>query len=137
VNAPPPPPATDTVRITRAEYDSGKRVLRVEATRTSASATLQVFNSGSGSLIGTLGNSGGGQYRGEFNVTTNPQNITVRSNHWRCCDAGCGCKVSLFQVRGGFRDRPFSCYQLIRNSRMTLIPKPVSNVVVPLRSPSL
>ena len=75
-----PPPATDTVRITRAEFDSGKRILRVEATSTSASATLQVFNTASGALIGTLGNSGAGQYRGEFSVSTNPQNITVRSS---------------------------------------------------------
>ena len=79
VNAPPPPPTTDTVRITRAEFDSGKRVLRVEATSTNGSATLQVFNSGSGALIGTLSGSGG-QYRGEFSVSTNPQNITVRSS---------------------------------------------------------
>ncbi len=76
----PPPPATDTVRVTRAEFDSGKRILRVEATSTSASATLQVFNTGTGALIGTLGNSGAGQYRGEFSVSTNPQNITVRSS---------------------------------------------------------
>lgn len=76
----PPPPATDTVRITRAEFDSGKRSLRVEATSTSASATLQVFNSATGTLIGTLSNSGGGQYRGEFGVSSNPQNITVRSS---------------------------------------------------------
>ena len=80
VNAPPPPPATDTVRITRAEFDSGKRTLRVEATSTSASATLQVFNTGTGALLGTLGNGGGGQYRGELTVSTNPQNITVRSS---------------------------------------------------------
>ena len=78
--APPPPPATDTVRITRAEFDSGKRILRVEATSTSSSATLRVFNTASGVLIGTLGNSGGGQYRGEFSVSTNPQNVTVRSS---------------------------------------------------------
>ena len=79
-SAPPPPPATDTVRITRAEFDSGKRVLRVEATSTSSSATLRVFNTATGAQIGTLGNSGGGQYRGEFSVSTNPQNITVRSS---------------------------------------------------------
>jgi len=76
----PPPPATDTVRITRAEYDSSKRVLRVEATSTSSSATLQVFVSATGQLIGTLSNNGGGQYRGELNSATNPQNITVRSS---------------------------------------------------------
>ena len=75
-----PPPSTDTVSITRAEYDSGKRALRVEATSTSSNATLQVFVSATGQLIGTLSNNGGGQYRGEFTVSTNPQNITVRSN---------------------------------------------------------
>lgn len=75
-----PPPSTDTVSITRAEYDSGKRTLRVEATSTSSNATLQVFVSATGQLIGTLSNNGGGQYRGEFSVSTNPQNITVRSS---------------------------------------------------------
>jgi hypothetical protein len=68
------------VQITRAEYDSSKRALRVEATSTSANATLQVFVTASGQLLGTLGNSGGGQYRGEFSTSTNPQNITVRSS---------------------------------------------------------
>ena len=77
---PPPPPATDTVRITRAEYDSGKRVLRIEATSTSSNATLRVFVTSTGAALGTLSNSGGGQYRGELNVSTNPQNITVRSS---------------------------------------------------------
>jgi hypothetical protein len=78
VNA--PPPTTDTVQITRAEYDSSKRVLRVEATSTSANATLQAFVTATGQLVGTLGNAGGGQYRGEFSSATNPQNITVRSS---------------------------------------------------------
>lgn len=77
---PPPPPSTDTVRITRAEFDSGKRILRVEATSTSSSATLRVFVTSTGQLIGTLSNNGGGQYRGELSVSTNPQNITVRSS---------------------------------------------------------
>jgi hypothetical protein len=76
----PPPPSADRVSITRAEYDSDKRVLRVEATSTSSSATLQAFVSSTGQLIGTLSNSGGGQYRGEFSLSTNPQNITVKSN---------------------------------------------------------
>ena len=75
-----PPPSTDNVSITRAEYDSGKRALRVEATSSSSSATLQVFVSATGQLIGTLSNNGGGQYRGELSVSTNPQNITVRSS---------------------------------------------------------
>jgi hypothetical protein len=75
-----PPPSTDTVRITRAEFESSKGVLRVEATSTSSSATLQVFVTATGQLLGTLANNGGGQYRAEVNVSTNPQNITVRSN---------------------------------------------------------
>jgi hypothetical protein len=77
---PPPPTTTDTVSITRAEYESDKRALRVEATSTRSTATLQVFVTATGQLIGTLSNSGGGQYRGEFSVSTNPQNITVRSS---------------------------------------------------------
>ena len=78
--AAPPPPSTDTVRITRAEFESSKRVLRVEATSTSSNATLQVFVTATGQLLGTLSNSGGGQYRAELSVSTNPQNITVRSS---------------------------------------------------------
>ena len=78
--AAPPPPSTDTVRITRAEFESDKRVLRVEATSTSSNATLQVFVTATGQLLGTLANNGGGQYRAELSVSTNPQNITVRSS---------------------------------------------------------
>jgi hypothetical protein len=78
--ATPPPPSTDTVRITRAEFDSAKRTLRVEATSTTSNATLQVFVTATGQLLGTLANSGGGQYRAELGVATNPQNITVRSS---------------------------------------------------------
>jgi hypothetical protein len=39
-----------------------------------------VFVTSTGALIGTLSNSGGGQYRGEFSSSTNPQNITVKSS---------------------------------------------------------
>lgn len=78
--APPPPPSTDTVRITRAEFESSKQTLRVEASSTSSSATLQVFVTATGQLLGTLSNNGGGQYRAELRVATNPQNITVRSS---------------------------------------------------------
>jgi hypothetical protein len=70
----------DTVTITRAEYDSGNRRLRTEATSTRSTATLQVFVTSSGQLIGTLSNDGGGRYRGEFTWPVNPQSITVRSN---------------------------------------------------------
>lgn len=78
--AAPPPPSTDTVRITRAEFESSKRTLRVEATSTSSNATLQVFVTATGQFLGTLSNNGGGQYRAELSVSTNPQNITVRSS---------------------------------------------------------
>jgi hypothetical protein len=69
------PAATDSVSIARAEYDSGKRVLRVEASSSSSSATLRVYASSTNELIGTL--SGG---KGEFSWPTNPQSITVRSS---------------------------------------------------------
>jgi hypothetical protein len=72
--------STDTVSITRAEYRTSKSTLRVEATSTRADATLQVFVTSSGQLIGTLVNNGGGRFRGQFSWPVNPQNITVRSN---------------------------------------------------------
>jgi FG-GAP-like repeat len=70
----------DTVTITRAEYDSAQRRLRVEATSTRSTATLQVFVTSTNQLIGTLSNDGGGRFRGEFSWPVNPQSITVRSN---------------------------------------------------------
>jgi hypothetical protein len=70
----------DTVSITRAEYDSGNRRLRVEATSTRSTATLRAFVTSNNQLIGTLSNEGGGRYRGEFSWPINPQSITVRSN---------------------------------------------------------
>jgi hypothetical protein len=76
-------PATapaDTVGITLAQYETSKRTLRVEATSTRSNATLQVFITAGGQLIGTLTNNGGGKYTGQFNIATNPQSITVRSS---------------------------------------------------------
>jgi FG-GAP-like repeat len=70
----------DTVSITRAEYEAGNRRLRIEVTSTRSTATLQVFVTSTGQLIGTLSNQGGGRYRGEFAWPVNPQSITVRSN---------------------------------------------------------
>ncbi len=72
--------AADTVTISRAEYDTAKRSLRVEATSSRASATLQVFVTSTGQLIGTLSNNGGGKFSGQFAWSVNPQNITIRSN---------------------------------------------------------
>jgi trimeric autotransporter adhesin len=73
VNA--PASSTDTVSISRAEYDSGKRVVRVEATSSGSGATLRAYVSATNELIGTL--SAG---RGEFSWPSNPQSITVRSS---------------------------------------------------------
>jgi hypothetical protein len=73
------PEPTDTVSITLAEYDTRRGQLRVEATGTDPSATLQVFVTSTDALIGTLDHKGSG-YRGRFNWPSNPQNVTVRSN---------------------------------------------------------
>lgn len=70
----------DTVAISLAEYDTAKHVLRVEATSTRSTATLQAFATASGQLLGTLTNNGGGKYGGQFNSATNPQSITIRSS---------------------------------------------------------
>lgn len=77
---PTPAPAADTISITRAEYETGKRTLRVDASSSRSTATLQVFVTSTNQLIGTLSNNGGGKYSGQFNWSTNPQNVTVRSN---------------------------------------------------------
>jgi hypothetical protein len=76
----PAPAPADTVAITLAEYDTAKRTLRVEATSTRSTSTLQVFITTGGQLIGTLTNNGGGKYTGQFNSATNPQSINVRSS---------------------------------------------------------
>lgn len=76
----PAPAPADTVAIQRAEYDTAKRMLRVEATSTRTTATLQVFVTSSGQLLGTLTNNGGGKYSAELSAATNPQSITVRSS---------------------------------------------------------
>jgi hypothetical protein len=76
----PAPVTADTVGITLAQYETSKSTLRVEATSTRSTATLQVFSTAGGQLIGTLTNNGGGKYTGQFSLATNPQSITVRSS---------------------------------------------------------
>lgn len=70
----------DTVNVTQAEYVVSDNVLNVQATSTSSSATLQAYVTSSGALIGTLQNTGGGQYQGQLSWSTNPTNITVKSS---------------------------------------------------------
>jgi hypothetical protein len=74
------PATADTVGVTKVEYTVSKSVLLVEATSTSMSATLQVFQTATNQLIGTLTNNGGGKYTGQFSWPTNPQTITVKSS---------------------------------------------------------
>ncbi|MDQ6786207.1 MAG: FG-GAP-like repeat-containing protein [Acidobacteriota bacterium] len=81
-------PAADTVGISRTEYTASNRSLRVEATGTRTNATLQVFVTSSSQLVGTLTNNGGGKYSGQFNLSVNPQNITVRSNFGGSASSG-------------------------------------------------
>ena len=71
---------TDTVSITRAEYQTSNRRLRLEATSTRADAALQVFVTSTDQLIGTLANNGAGRFRGQFSWPVNPQSVTVKSN---------------------------------------------------------
>jgi len=75
-----PPPAADTLAIQLAEYAVADQILVVEVTSTSSSATLKVFVTSTGALVGTLANNGGGKYTGELSWSVNPQNITVKSS---------------------------------------------------------
>jgi hypothetical protein len=70
----------DTVAVQKAEYDSSKRTLKVEASSSSSNATLQVFVTSTGQLLGTLSSNGGGKFSVQLNAASNPQNITVRSS---------------------------------------------------------
>jgi hypothetical protein len=74
------PAPADTVAIQRADYFRNRRLLRVSATNSISTATLQVFVTSSEQAIGTLTNDGGGSYSAEFSVPENPQSITVRSS---------------------------------------------------------
>lgn len=75
-----PPVIADTVTITLARYRLSTKKLAVEATSTSATATLKVYVTATGQLIGKLTNNGGGKYSGRFLWPSNPQKITVRSS---------------------------------------------------------
>src|SRR5439155_7399073 len=74
------PAATDTVAIQQADYFANKHALRVAATSTGSTATLQVYVTSTGELIGTLKHYDGNRYSGQFTWPVNPQNIAVRSS---------------------------------------------------------
>jgi hypothetical protein len=56
-----------------------RKSVRVDAASTDATATLRVYVTATGALIGTLKNNGG-KYSGMLPWPVNPQNITVRSS---------------------------------------------------------
>jgi uncharacterized repeat protein (TIGR01451 family) len=74
-----PPVTADSVAITLAQYRLSTKKLFVQATSTSATATLKVYVTATGQLIGTLTNNSG-MYSGQFRWPTNPQNITIKSS---------------------------------------------------------
>ncbi|NUR09882.1 MAG: hypothetical protein HOQ22_10840 [Nocardioidaceae bacterium] len=75
--APGAAPATDVVRITKAEWKKG--LMTIEATSTNPNAILGVYSS-SGSFMFNLTNQGGGRYFDQRGFVFNPQQISVRSN---------------------------------------------------------
>lgn len=77
--APTPAPA-DKVTVQAADYSASKRELRVEVSDSSSTATLRAYVTATGALVGTLTNNGGGKYKGQFTLSSNPQNITVKSS---------------------------------------------------------
>jgi hypothetical protein len=66
--------------VQRAEYNSGKQNVRIDATSTSSTATLKAYATSTGALLGTLVSAGGGRYSGQLTVSANPQKITVKSS---------------------------------------------------------
>jgi hypothetical protein len=72
--------AQDSVQISRAQYTVRNAELRVETTSTSNTATLTVWNAGTGALIGTLSNAGGGKYNATFSGVPAVGSITVKSS---------------------------------------------------------
>jgi hypothetical protein len=77
---PTPVPTADTVKILRVDYQQSKAVLRVDATGSEPTATLRVYATATGALIGTLKNNGNGRFSASLPWPTNPDNITVRSS---------------------------------------------------------
>jgi hypothetical protein len=70
----------DTVKITLAEYDLARQVLKVQATSTSTTAALTVSVTSMAQVIGTLTNVGGGKSEGQFAWPVEPQSVTVKSS---------------------------------------------------------
>ena len=72
------PPTSDTVTITRAQWNTG--ILRIEATSNNPNAILSVYLTASDSFMFGLTAEGGGKYGAQHQWLDNPLNITVKSN---------------------------------------------------------
>jgi hypothetical protein len=72
--------ALDTVQITKAEDTVRSFQLKVEATSTNTTASLTVWNAGTGALVGTLTSAGGGKYTGTFTVSPAVLSLSVKSS---------------------------------------------------------
>ena len=73
-------PVSDTVGINRAQYDTARSQLTVQATDTNDTATLTVSVTSTGEILGLMMNRGGGSYNAKFKGISNPRKITVTSN---------------------------------------------------------
>jgi len=69
----------DTVKISKAIWSTKTARLDVDATSTSATATIGAYNSVTGVLMGTLTNAGGGKYKGSFIAFPTGGTITLKS----------------------------------------------------------
>jgi len=74
------PGPTDTIAIQQTDYFASRRELRVGAKGSNSSATLRVYVTSTGELIGQLAKGGDGTYRGQFAWPVNPQNVTIQSS---------------------------------------------------------
>ena len=75
-----PSSTTDLVIVFKAQYDAKKRLLKVEASSSTPTATLSVLKTSTGSLIGTLAKAKNGRYTGTFSVAADPVTVTVASS---------------------------------------------------------
>ncbi len=77
VSPPPPPPTADQVVITKAEWDSGKRKLKLRGTVSDPAATLTATFGGQSFPVSNAG----GTFKTSFgNVSANPGTVTVTSS---------------------------------------------------------
>lgn len=75
-----PPPATDTVSISKADYRLNNKRLSVAASSTNSAVTMKVYVTSTNLLVGPLSIQGGGKFAGNFTLPSNPVNITVKSS---------------------------------------------------------